>query len=141
MEGSPRDLRKSATKRDFLATKPNAWEVKMLRSDLSILIVAFLFALPLIAGEPHHLKIIKKDKFHIPTFLLYQLYQLICLLFWGKFQVLTLSFSIGLSTIDIHPDSCGPDVSSLYLPNNLDLVLAIWGNCTYCLRKCSKTAR
>ena len=58
MEGSPRDLRKSATKRDFLATKPNAWEVKMLRSDLSILIVAFLFALPLIAGEPHHLKII-----------------------------------------------------------------------------------
>ena len=80
MEGSPRDLRKSATKRDFLATKPNAWEVKMLRSDLSILIVVFLFALPLIAGGPHHLKIINKDKFHIPTFLLYQLYQLICLL-------------------------------------------------------------
>jgi len=52
LEGSPRDLRKSATKRDFLATKPNAWEVKMLRSDLSILIVAFLFALPLIAGSP-----------------------------------------------------------------------------------------
>ena len=62
MEGSPRDLRKSATKRDFLATKPNAWEVKMLRSDLSILIVAFLFALPLIAGEPHRLKIIKIKK-------------------------------------------------------------------------------
>ena len=62
LEGSPRDLRKSATKRDFLATKPNAWEVKMLRSDLSILIVAFLFALPLIAGEPHHLKIINKER-------------------------------------------------------------------------------